>query len=164
MDKTRIIQQGEVVKFQVQIADFDMEANNFRVELIYGYRRTIVTIEKEQMLGNGGQYYIVFDTEDMVGRVTARCVWMVPDTDVQGSEREKTDEQFLCFVVTTPCPQFLTCPACTEDHPVTYTRTEQSDVASMYQRLCTSLGQPIVSDDDLYFYVLTSEIESESDI
>ena len=34
MDKTRIIQQGEEVKFQVQIADFDMEENDFRVELV----------------------------------------------------------------------------------------------------------------------------------
>lgn len=159
MDKTRIIQQGEVVKFHVQIADFDMEANNFRVELIYGYRRTTVTIEKEQMLENGGQYYIVFDTEGMVGRVTARCVWMVPDTDVQGSEREKTDEQFLCFVVTTPCPQFLTCPACTEDHPVTYTRTEQSDIAEKYQRLADRYDRPLVTTDGDYIFVVKPQNE-----
>lgn len=159
MDKTRIIQQGEVVKFQVQIADFDMEANNFRVELIYGYRRTTVTIEKGQMLDNGGQYYIVFDTEDMVGRVTARCVWFVPDTDVQGSEREKTDEQFLCFVVTTPCPQFLTCPSCTDDHPVTYTRTEQSDIADKYQRLADRYDRPLVTADGDYIFVVKPQNE-----
>ena len=159
MDNTRIIQQGEVVKFQVQIADFDMEANNFRVELVYGYRRTTVTIEKEQMLENGGQYYIVFDTEDMVGRVTACCVWMVPDTDVQGSEREKTDEQFLCFVVTTPCPQFLTCPACTEEHPVTFTRTEQSDIAEKYQRLADRYDRPLVTADGDYIFVVKPQNE-----
>ena len=159
MDNTRIIQQGEVVKFQVQIADFDMEANNFRVELVYGYRRTTVTIEKEQMLENGGQYYIVFDTEDMVGRVTARCVWLVPDTDVQGSEREKTDEQFLCFVVTTPCPQFLTCPACTDDHPVTYTRTEQSDIAEKYQRLADRYDRPLVTVDGDFIFVVKPQNE-----
>ena len=159
MDNTRIIQQGEVVKFQVQIADFDMEADNFRVELIYGYRRTTVTIEKEQMLENGGQYYIVFDTEDMVGRVTARCVWLVPDTDVQGSEREKTDEQFLCFVVTTPCPQFLTCPACTDDHPVTYTRTEQSDIAEKYQRLADRYDRPLVTVDGDFIFVVKPQNE-----
>lgn len=159
MDNTRIIQQGEVVKFQVQIADFDMEADNFRVELVYGYRRTTVTIEKEQMLENGGQYYIVFDTEDMVGRVTARCVWLVPDTDVQGSEREKTDEQFLCFVVTTPCPQFLTCPACTDDHPVTYTRTEQSDIAEKYQRLADRYDRPLVTVDGDFIFVVKPQNE-----
>ena len=159
MDNTRIIQQGEVVKFQVQIADFDMEANNFRVELIYGYRRTTVTIEKDQMIENGGQYYIVFDTEDMVGRVTARCVWLVPDTDVQGSEREKTDEQFLCFVVTTPCPQFLTCPACTDEHSVTYTRTEQSDIAEKYQRLADRYDRPLLTSDGDYIFVVKPQNE-----
>ena len=159
MDNTRIIQQGEVVKFQVQIADFDMEENDFRVELIYGYRRTTVTIEKDQMIENGGQYYIVFDTEDMVGRVTARCVWLVPDTDVQGSEREKTDEQFLCFVVTTPCPQFLTCPACTDEHPVTYTRTEQSDIAEKYQRLTDRYDRPLLTADGDYIFVVKPQNE-----
>lgn len=159
MDNTRIIQQGEVVKFQVQIADFDMEANNFRVELIYGYRRTIVIIEKEQMLENGGQYYIVFDTDDMVGRVTARCVWLVPDTDVQGSEREKIDEQFLCFVVTTPCPQFLTCPSCTDEHPVTYIRTEQSDIAEKYQRLADRYDRPLLTADGDYIFVVKPQNE-----
>ena len=62
MDKTRIIQQGEVAKFQVQIKDFDMESNDFRVELIFGYRRHKVTIEKTQMLENGGTYYFTIDT------------------------------------------------------------------------------------------------------
>ena len=41
-----------------------------------------------------------------------------------------------------------------------YERTEDSSIASMYQRLCTAAGQPIVSDDDLYFYVLTSAEEN----
>ena len=154
MDKTRIIQQGEVAKFQVQIADFDMEANDFNVELIYGYRRTTVTIEKAQMLENGGQYYIVFDTDGMVGRVTARCTWLVPDTDAPDGYREKADEQYLCFVVTTPCPQFITCPACTEEQQVTYTRTDQSDIADKYQRLADRYDRPLLTVDDEYIFVL----------
>ena len=154
MDKTKIIQQGEVAKFQVQIANFDMEANNFRVELIYGYRRTTVTIEKAQMLENGGLYFIIFDTDGMVGRVTARCTWQVPDTDAPDGYREKTDEQFLCFVITTPCPQFLTCPACTEEHPVTYTRTDQSDIAEKYQRLADKYDRPLVTADGETLFVL----------
>ena len=154
MDKTRIIQQGEEVKFQVQIKDFDMEVNDFRVELIYGYRRTTVAIEKAQMLENGGQYYIVFDTDDMVGRVTARCTWVGPDTDAPDGYREKTDEQFLGFIVTTPCPQFFTCPACTEEHPVPYTRTEQSDIADKYQRLADKYDRPLLTVDNEYIFVL----------
>lgn len=154
MDKTRIIQQGEVAKFQVQIKDFDMEANDFRVELIYGYRRTTVTIEKSQMLENGGTYYFTFDTANMVGRVTARCTWLVPDTDTPDGYRVKTDEQYLCFVVTTPCPQFLTCPACTEEHQVTYTRTDQSDIADKYQRLADRYDRPLLTVDDEYIFVM----------
>ena len=154
MDKTRIIQQGEEVKFQVQIKDFDMEANDFSVELIYGYRRTTIAIEKAQMLENGGQYYIIFDTDDMVGRVTTRCTWLIPDTDTPDGYREKTDEQFLCFVVTTPCPQLLTCPACTEEHQVTYTRTDQSDIADKYQRLADKYDRPQMTVDNEYIFVL----------
>ena len=49
MDKTRIIQQGELAKFKVEIANFDMEANDFHVELIYSYRQTVITITKEEL-------------------------------------------------------------------------------------------------------------------
>lgn len=154
MDKTRIIQQGEVGKFQVQIADFNMEEGDFKVELIYGYRRTVVTIEKSQMIENGGLFYFAFDTEDMIGRVTARCTWYVEDSDVSGALREKADEQYLCFVVATPCPQFLSCPACTQEHPVTYTRTDQSDIADKYERLADLYDRPFVTVDDEYIFVL----------
>lgn len=154
MDKTRIIQQGEVAKFQVQIANFDMEANDFRVELIYGMRQQVVTIDKSQMLENGGTYYFTIDTASMVGRVTARCVWFVPDGDLNGGLREKDDEQYLCFVVTTPCPQFLTCPACTEEHPVNYIRIEQSDIAEKYRRLADCYDRPLLTVDDEYIFVM----------
>ena len=154
MDKTRIIQQGEVAKFQVQIKNFDMEANDFRVELIYGMRQQVVTIDKSQMLENGGTYYFTIDTANMVGRVTARCVWFVPDGDLSGGLREKDDEQYLCFVVTTPCPQFLTCPACTEEHPVTYIRIEQSDIAEKYRRLADCYDRPLLTVDNEYIFVL----------
>ena len=154
MDKKRIIQQGEVAKFQVQIQDFDMEANDFRVELIYGMRQKVVTINKSQMLENGGQYFIIFDTSKMVARVTARCVWLVPDTDVEGGLREKTDEQYLCFVVATPCPQFICCPDCSAEHPVTYTRTDQSDIADKYQRLADKYDRPLVTADGETLFVL----------
>ena len=86
--------------------------------------------------------------------MTARCVWFVPDGDLDGGLREKDDEQYLCFVVTTPCPQFLTCPACTEEHPVTYTRTEQSDIAEKYQRLADKFDRPLLTVDDEYIFVM----------
>ena len=173
MDKTRIIQQGEEVKFQVQIKDFDMEANDFRVELVYGYRRTTVTIEKVQMLENSGLFYIIFDTDDIVGRVTARCTWFIPDTDAPDSYREKVDEQFLCFVVTTPCPQFITCPKCSSvGHDVRYELTDEPDIAAKYLRLCVTetvipehgdpypIYRPLVTRNDEYLYVLRESADA----
>lgn len=158
MESTRIIQQGEIAKFKIEIDSFDMLANDFKLELIYGYSRNIVEIKKSDMVDSGGTYYFSFDTGEMVGRVIARCTWYLEDTDVEGSEREKVEEQYLCFVVTTPCPQFLTCPACdTTNQLVIYTRTEQSSIADRYQRLVDVYGRPIKTVDSEYIYVAKPE-------
>ena len=151
MDKTRILQQGEEAKFKIEIADFDMEDNDFRVQLVWGYRRHAMTIEKNQMVhGADGKYYFTFDTDGMVGRVSIECLWQVPDTDYADGYRQETDEQYLCFVASTPCPQFVACPACTNDHPVTYTRTEQSSIADEYTYLgCADYDRIITCDDEI---------------
>jgi len=161
MDKTRIIQQGEIVKFSVDIKDFDMMDEEFTLELIYGYRRHVMEIPKSKMIpGFDDKWYFTIDTADMAGRVTARMKWYVPDDDIVGGLREKVDEQYLCVVVTAPCPQFLTCPACTEDHDVTYERTEQSDVADDYQVLCDSQKHKFITTDDEYILVLRQPINA----
>ena len=151
MDKTRILQQGEEAKFQIAIKEFDMEANDFQVTLIYGYRRTTQLITKGQMVhAADGKWYFTFDTDGMVGRVSIECLWQVPDTDYQDGYRQETDEQYLCFVASTPCPQFVACPACTDDHPVTYTRTEQSSIADEYTYLgCADYDRIITCDDEI---------------
>ena len=151
MDKTRILQHGEEAKFQTAIKDFDMEANDFQVTLIYGYRRTTQLITKGQMVhAADGKWYFTFDTDGMVGRVSIECLWQVPDTDYADGYRQETDEQYLCFVASTPCPQFVSCPACTGDHPVTYTRTEQSSIADEYTYLgCADYDRIITCDDEI---------------
>ena len=151
MDKTRILQQGEEAKFQIAIKDFDMESNDFQVTLIYGYRRTTQLITKGQMVhAADGKWYFTFDTDGMVGRVSIECLWQVPDTDYADDYRQETDEQYLCFVASTPCPQFVACPACTDDHPVTYTRTEQSSIADEYTYLaCADYDRIITCDDEI---------------
>ena len=151
MDKTRILQQGEEAKFQIAIKDFDMESNDFQVTLIYGYRRTTQLITKGQMVhAADGKWYFTFDTDGMVGRVSIECLWQVPDTDYADGYRQETDEQYLCFVASTPCPQFVACPACTDDHPVTYTRTEQSSIADEYTYLaCADYDRIITCDDEI---------------
>ena len=152
MDKTRILQQGEEAKFQIAINDFDMEANDFQVTLIWGYRRTTMLITKSQMVHSAdGKWYFTFDTDGMVGRVSIECLWQVPDTDYADGYRQETDEQYLCFVAAVPCTQFISCPQCgANDHPVTYTRTEQSSIADEYTYLaCADYDRIITCDDEI---------------
>ena len=165
MDKTRIIQQGEEVKFYIDIANFDMDERDFRVELIYGYRRHVMTITKEQMnKSTRDRWYFVFDSEDMLGKVTARCVWSVYDEDFPNNSREEVDEQYLCFVATTPCPQMIPCPACMQEHTVTtYERTTESSIAELYKYLCDNYGHRIVSSDDNYILVLKEQINQNQE-
>ena len=152
MDKTRILQQGEEAKFQIEIKDFDMEENDFRVQLVWGYRRHAMTIEKNQMVhGADGKYYITFDTSQMSNRVTAICTWNVPDTDYADGYRQETNEQYLCFVAVVPCPR-LSCPTCafTQSQPVVYTRTETSSIADEYTYLsCSDYDLLLTCDDEI---------------
>lgn len=161
MDKTRILQQGEEAKFYIDIDGFDMDGRDFRVELIYGYRRHVMTITKEQMgKSTRDRWYFVFDTEDMLGKVIARCVWSVYDEDFPENSREEVDEQYLCFVATVPCPQMIPCPACTHDRVVTYERTTESTLAELYKYLCDKSGNRIVSSDDCNILVLKEPINN----
>lgn len=158
---TRIIQQGEEAKFRITIDDFDMQEGQFQLELFYGMLGKRLTITKQEMIdAANGDYYFIFDTTPMTGLVIARCTWWVADTDEPtDSLRQKQDEQYLCFVSPVACPTFCKCPACTQEHPVTYERTDQSDIASKYSRLCDCYGHPFATDDDLYLYVLTEKAE-----
>lgn len=165
MDNTRIIQQGEEVKFQVDIADFNMEDNDFSVTLVWGYRRTTMEIPKEKMFqGPDGKYYFTFDTDTMSNRVMALCTWRVPDSDCDDGFREETDEQYLCFIVTVPCPHFISCPNCDgEEQRVTYTRTEVSSIADTYEYLETAEGDKIISCDNEILLVLKEEVTPDED-
>ena len=160
MDKTRILQQGEEAKFKIEIADFAMEDNDFSVQLSWSYRHITMDIPKEKMFqGPDGKYYFTFDTDEMSGRVTALCKWRVPDSDCDDGFREETNEQYLCFIVTTACPNFLSCPRCnTTDLPVTYTRTEVSSIADSYAYLETSEGDKVISCDNEIILVLKEDI------
>lgn len=163
MDKTRILQQGEEAKFQIAIKDFDMESNDFQVKLIYGYRRTTQLITKGQMVhAADGKWYFTFDTDGMVGRVTVECTWQVADTDFTDGYREERNEQYLCFIASTPCPQFISCPACsTSDLPVTYTRTEQSSIADLYAYLgCADYDRILTCDDEVI--LVLKEVENNN--
>ena len=66
MDAKNIIQQGETLKYIItsQNPNFDIEENDFYVELIYGIRGHKMVIRKADMLyGTGGEYLMQFSTK-----------------------------------------------------------------------------------------------------
>ena len=161
---SNVIQQGEVVKFIMAITrqDFSMATGNFQLELTWGLLGGKKVIKKADMLESTNGWVFSFDTSDMVGPVIAKATWYYDDADVEGAVRPETDEQMLCKVVSVPCPRFMTCPACSDDHDVTYTRTEESDIAAAYMRLVDAYDRPLLTEDGEYIFVLRSAVEQES--
>lgn len=169
MNTKNIVQQGELLKFKIMSnrPDLDLETVDFEMEIKYGLLGKKITIPKSEFIyGTAGEWVFMFPTDDIVGKVVARFIWQHHDTDVQpGQERQEVDEQIIAFVVCTPNPQMLICPVDTADHDVTYERTEESDIASMYLRLvCTevvtpehgepyTIYRPIITRNDEYIYV-----------
>ena len=159
---SNVIQQGEVVKFIMAITreDFSMATGNFQVELSWGLLGQKKLISKADMLEAAAGWVFSFDTSDVVGPVVAKATWYYDDADVPGAVRPETDEQLLCKVVSVPCPRFMTCPACSDDHDVTYTRTEESDIAAAYVRLVDVYDRPLLTEDGEYIFALRSAVEN----
>ena len=178
MSENDIIQQGEKVKYIVTSRNhnFNIEEDDFRVELIYGMMGKKLVIQKSDMLyGTDGEYIMQFSTSGMVGKVVARTVFYVHDTDIDpDGEREEVDEQVICFVVSTPCPVLLNCPKCSsEGHDIHFERTEEPDIAAMYLRLCVTeivtpesggepypIYRPLITRNDEYIYVLRESADA----
>lgn len=178
MSENDIIPQGKKVKYIVTSRNhnFNIEEDDFRVELIYGMMGKKLVIQKSDMLyGTDGEYIMQFSTSGMVGKVVARTVFYVHDTDIDpDGEREEVDEQVICFVVTTPCPVLLNCPKCSsEGHDIHFERTEEPDIAAMYLRLCVTeivtpesggepypIYRPLITRNDEYIYVLRESADA----
>lgn len=178
MSENDIIQQGEKVKYIVTSRNhnFNIEEDDFRVELIYGMMGKKLVIQKSDMLyGTDGEYIMQFSTSGMVGKVVARTVFYVHDTDIDpDGEREEVDEQVICFVVSNPCPVLLNCPKCSIDgHDIHFERTEEPDIAAMYLRLCVTeivtpesggepypIYRPLITRNDEYIYVLRESADA----
>lgn len=177
MDEKNIIQQGEKVKFIItsRNPNFNIEEDDFYVEIIYGMMGKKLTIQKSDMLyGTDGEFVMQFSTDGMIGPVKARMVWQCHDTDSDpANQRQEVDMQIICFVVTTPCPVLLNCPKCSsEGHDVNYELTEEPDIAAKYLRLCVTeivtpesggepytIYRPLVTRNDEYLYVLRGSEE-----
>lgn len=177
MADMNIFQQGDKAKFIItsQNENLDMEVCDFYVEIIYGIRQNKVVVRKSEMLyGTDGEYVLIFDTSNMIGKITARFVWYAVDTDIDpDNRRQEVDEQVIGFVVTTPCPQFLTCPKCSsEGHDVRYECTSEPDIAAKYLRLVATetvvpehgepyvIYRPLITRNDEYLYVLRESADA----
>ena len=178
MTEKDIIQQGEKVKYIItsRNPNFNIEESDFYVELLYGMMGKKLVIRKQDMLyGTDGEYLMQFSTRGMVGKVTARTVYFVHDSDIDpDGEREEVDEQVIAYVVSTPCPRFICCPKCSDDeHDIHFERTEEPDIAAMYLRLCVTeivtpesggepypIYRPLITRNDEYFYVLRESADA----
>lgn len=161
MTENDIILQGETAKYIIASAraDLDLTTVSFAVRLEYGMMGRSKTIESIDMdiVAGTSNYLLTFDTTDMVGKVNARLLVDMPDRDIAGGVRKEVDAQIISFVVATPCPKLLSCSCpSTTGHDVTYTRTEDSDVTSLYDRLCDCNHNPIRDRHGNYLFVLKS--------
>lgn len=147
MDAKFIIQAGDVAKYEVKIehADFDMARDDFEFTLLGGMLGQEVTVTKSQMpCDEDGNWFLLFDSTGMAGKVTAVCRYWVPDFDMPDGEREEVDRQYIGFVTDSPCPKFACdCDCSTEDDHVTYTRVYRGDVHTLYLNLRTSEGEQL---------------------
>ena len=181
MDPKNIVQQGEMLKYIItsQNPNFNMEEDDFYVELIYGMMGKKLVIPKSDMIyGTDGEYIMSFSTDGMVGKVTARMVWQAHDTDIAPhNQRQEVDVQIIAFVVTTPNPQLLICPKVSSDgNDVRYELTDKPDIAAMYLRLVATetvipehgepytIYRPLITRNDEYLYVLREAADNLQEI
>lgn len=162
MALTRIVQEGEEVKFQITITQqgFNMNEDNFRVKLTYGMLSKELIITKEQMISNDlDEWFFMFDTTGMVGRIKAECSFDVPDSDYPDGFRTEVDRQCILVVISHPLPARICVPVGdTQDHTVIYERTEQSDIAELYAYLTDRRGAHLLTSDGEKILVLKKNI------
>lgn len=158
MNCNDIIQQGEEAKYQITITrqGFDMNTDDFQLLLSWGMLGKSLTITKDECFSNeDDEWFFIFSTVNMIGKVTVDCEFKVPDTDYADGYRTESDRQILCFVAPTPLPQLLCTPVaqCT-DTTVVYQRTEDSSVYFPYSDLLDSQGNAIMTSDNMQVQVL----------
>jgi hypothetical protein len=156
MDTRDIIFQGERAKYFVKSNkwNFSFETNSYWLEIIYGMTKQKIVIPKSEFLYLDEKWVFSFPTDNIIGPVKARLVMELFDPDCPDDTRQEVDEQYIAFVVTDPCPQFIRCPGCGGDHEIEYERTEASDIGERYARLCDKNGTPLRTANDGWLFVL----------
>ena len=161
MNEKKIVQQGGEQKCQITITrnGFSMNDDDFKVKLSWGLTGQSLTITKDHMFANErDEWFFIFDTSPMIGPVTAECTYYVPDGDYPDGLRTVVDRQYLCFVVSSPLPKCICCPALpSTTNTVSYEFTDDSDVAKSYIYLVDSEGRNLVTCDDEKLMVLENK-------
>lgn len=141
IDKTRIVSEGDVAKFKIEITheDFDQHVDNYKVVLSWGMLGQSMTIEKNDMVTDEDEnIFMVFDSTGMVGMVKATCIYDVNDSDMESGIRQEVNYQWLCFVTNNPNPKLPCDFDAGGDGHVTYTRVWRGDVHTLYLNLRTT--------------------------
>lgn len=138
IDKTRIVSRGDIAKFKIEIthADFDQQTDNFYVVLTWGMTNQSMTIPYEDIKRDeDGNFFIVFDSTEMLGLVKAACTYRVADSDMEIGYREEINYQWLCFVTANPTAKFCCKFEPGGDGHVVYTRVYGGDIHTAYLNL-----------------------------
>lgn len=156
MNTSNLINQGERAKYIIKATKegFELDHDDFTLEILFGMLGKKIVIPKSDFQKLGAHWVFSFSTDQIVGPVVARLIMMVHDPDCPDSIRKEVDEQVIAFVVTTPWPQFLRCPSIEHYDEIVYERTEESDIASRYVRLCDNSGNPLRTADNGYLFAL----------
>lgn len=153
MTTKNIIQRGDIAKYQITIRrdDFDMQNDDFTVTLKWGIASpaSMKIVKADMFHDEDWNVYFLFDTSLMLGRVTAECEYIVPDTDAEGGSRKSIDRQVLCLVADNATAKLPKCPVLGERY-VEYQRTFRSDAKTLYaivrvqpEVVTTSNGTPL---------------------
>jgi hypothetical protein len=106
-----------------------------------------------------GNFFIVFDSSDMLGLVKAACHYDVQDSDIKSGYREEVNYQWLCFVTADPTARFCYKFEPGGDGHVVYTRVYGSDVHTAWLNLRDSSHQPLRDSEGRQLRVHRSESE-----
>ena len=148
MDNSFIIQRGDTAKYQLTIEheDFDQNTGEFFVILPWGMKRESLTIQHSAMIQDeDGNWFVIFDSSAMLGKVTAETHYIVEDGDMPDDEREIINRKIIGLVTESPCPRLAGCSCeADSDTGVTWKRVYRSDVGTLYMGLRTCDQEPIL--------------------
>ena len=149
-DKKILVSRGDIAKFQIVIthADFDQQRDDFKVVLKWGMFNQSMTIKKSDIIHDeNGNFFVVFDTSEMIGKVKAVCYYYVPDSDMESGIREDVNYQWLCFVTAAPNVNFCCKFEPGGDGHVVYTRVYAADVNVAHLNLRDSDKKNLLDSD-----------------